>query len=325
MLEGSGEVAQRATLLGPKPSIFLLFSFLVLLLEEKVFFLLKKPFLFIGQCLPLFLPSFLFNIPFSLSLSLSLSCYFLSSFLFSFSCFFIFVSLFLCRVSLLLFHEKNNIEILKIQSIPFCFFGLLSCFLFQIPFSSLLLFLILSCLCCSTSMFLSKKTSKQKLVKRGVATKRFLFLTICVLQNVKSCLLGGHFCQNLVHAPKNIVKKCISAHFENKEKKNTWGVITWSKRPSRCYHLVQVWCFLKMVNLDQKITPEMFARDFLFQKKGWTPIHKAFWQTMLKNKANLDQILTPEKAKLGPDNNFTIHTHTHIYIYIYIYPGELPH
>ena len=38
-------------------------------------------------------------------------------------------------------------------------------------------------------MFLVSKTKVEKqhfLVKRGVATKRFLFLSTCVLQNVKS-------------------------------------------------------------------------------------------------------------------------------------------
>ena len=36
----------------------------------------------------------------------------------------------------------------------------------------------------------------------------------------------------------------------------------------------------------------------------WNPYFIVFWQTVFK-KTNLDQIITPQKAKLGPDNNST--------------------
>ena len=74
----------------------------------------------------------------------------------------------------------------------------------------------------------------------------------------------------------------------------------------------------KSANLDQTITPEMFAHNFFRSNKMcWNPyLYNALWQTMFKKKTNLDQIITPEKAKLGPDNNST----ACIYIYIYIYP-----
>ena len=123
-------MAQRATSLGPKPSLFVLVCFFVLFIvlsfiafrRRNLFLPPKRAFLLTLQCLPLFLPSFLLNFPFSLSLSLSLSCSFLSSLL---PCFCLFVYLRrLCLVSLLLFHEKNNIKTLNYKVFflqSFCF------------------------------------------------------------------------------------------------------------------------------------------------------------------------------------------------------------
>ena len=36
-------------------------------------------------------------------------------------------------------------------------------------------------------------------------------------------------------------------------------------------------------------------------------------------KKNMDQIITPERAKLGPENNTTAYIYIYIYKYIYIY------
>ena len=84
-VEGSGEVAQRATSLGHKPSLFsfslFFFAFLFCFLIEKACFPPKRAFLCTFLCFPLFLFSLFGPPPFSLSLSLSLSCSFLSSFL----------------------------------------------------------------------------------------------------------------------------------------------------------------------------------------------------------------------------------------------------
>ena len=121
--KGQVTVAQRATSLGPKPSLFSFFCFvfvflfffvlLSFLLIEKPVFPLKRAFLLlICLCFPLFLFSF-FGSPLvslylflsvclslSLSLSMSLSCSFLSSFLsvfhfcFWFLLFFLFCLLF---------------------------------------------------------------------------------------------------------------------------------------------------------------------------------------------------------------------------------------
>ena len=177
---------------------FCFFPFLSLLpIDKNPVFPLEKGifclFLSVSLCFPLAvfgLPVFQF-----LFLCLSLVLFFLSSFLslifvffcsLSFSLFFPFLS------SLLLFHERTTSK----YSIAtfffwyiFFFFGFLSCFLFEIPFSYICFLLILSYVFCSTSMFLVKKKNqieKHKfLVKRWVATKLF-FLWTCVLQNVKS-------------------------------------------------------------------------------------------------------------------------------------------
>ena len=83
-------MAQRATSLGPKPSLLFIAFFggggcvfcfpLFAFNRENLIFPLRMSILFIVQCLPLFLLS-LFPPLFTLSLSLSLSCSFLSFFL----------------------------------------------------------------------------------------------------------------------------------------------------------------------------------------------------------------------------------------------------
>ena len=147
-VQGSGEVAWKATSLGPKPSLY--FGLFFLFLEDLfclVFFCVlasfqkKNPVLSPWQmyfclCFSISLCFSLVFFPFSLSLSplylyiyiyvslslsLSISRLFLFFFLFpprflseifSFFCFLVFVSLLICVVSLLLLHEKNNIKIL---------------------------------------------------------------------------------------------------------------------------------------------------------------------------------------------------------------------
>ena len=161
-VEGSGEVARRATSLGPEPSLFVFFFvcfflcflfffcwFLSLFLIEKPCFPPKKWHFCFFQCFPFFLPSLVWPPPFSLSLSLSLSLSFLSSFLLVFPfCFlwapcclslsFLFVS------SSLLFHEKNNIKIFNykvfVHQSFLIFVDFLSAFFFQIPFPYLCFF-----------------------------------------------------------------------------------------------------------------------------------------------------------------------------------------
>ena len=82
--------------------------------------------------------------------------------------------------------------------------------------------------------------------------------------------------------------------------------------PSRCYCLGQVDCNLKMANLDQIITPQICARNFFQIKSAENPYFIVLFDKQCFVKTNLAQIITPQKAKLGPDNNTTA------YIYIYI-------
>ena len=152
--------------------------------------------MFIIECLPLCLLSLFWpsTCSISLSLSLSLVLLFLSSFLSFFfllsfgSLFFLFFSVFFAFL-----HEKQQHQKISIAKLffinPVSF--LVSCFVFS--FRSLFLSLcvfsgIQLCFLFNINVFGFKKTQVEKhqfLVKRGVATKRFFFIT-CVLQNVKS-------------------------------------------------------------------------------------------------------------------------------------------
>ena len=88
--------------------VFFWFFFPLFLIQKKTLFPPNKAFLFILECLPLFLLSLLLPPSFSLSLSLSLSCF--SFFLppcFSLGSLFLF---FVFRYSMLSFHEKNDIK-----------------------------------------------------------------------------------------------------------------------------------------------------------------------------------------------------------------------
>ena len=170
-------MAQRATSLGPKPSLFSCFFFWFLffffallslfLIDKKPVFPPRK-----GHFLLIFNVSLSFSLnlfwppPFSVSLSLSLCCSFFFpsflSFFFAFFLFLVFVSFFPFLSSLLLFHEKKNIKIFNCNFfLKYFLFLLVSClaFLFQIPFSYLCFFLFLSYVFCSTSMFLVSKTT----------------------------------------------------------------------------------------------------------------------------------------------------------------------
>ena len=141
-------MARRATSLGPTPSlfVFLLFfvyffvifpPFLSLFLIEKPVFSLKGHFLFIFECLPLFLLGLFWPPPFLVSLYLSLFFSLLPSFLFIF--FFWGGGSFFClyfRFFFAFVHEKNNINIFNSKVfLSIVFFGFLSCFSLSLFFS----------------------------------------------------------------------------------------------------------------------------------------------------------------------------------------------
>ena len=132
-------VAQRATSLGPKPSLFFLVSFVLFsfclcccFLKKNLFPLKNSYFLFIFQCLPLFLPSFFTSPLFTLCFSFCLLflSFFLPSLCYSFLPFFASLIFSLCFFGLFLCF-KNNIKILNqnvlfISSVCFGVFFLVS-------------------------------------------------------------------------------------------------------------------------------------------------------------------------------------------------------
>ena len=249
-------------------------------------FLFLSPLTFFG--LPLFL--FLF-------LCLSVVLFFFPSFLsffFAFFLFLVFVSFFPFLSSLLLFHEKKNIKIFNCNFfLKYFLFLLVSClaFLFQIPFSYLCFFLILSYVFCSTSMFLvSKRTNwkaQKNKKKKPIATKRGFFMNLCFAKCQKlSFFFASFFAKFWLMFKKHYKNRYFSKFLKAKKTKKMHFEVLLSG-PSRCYYLGQVDCILKMTNLAQIITPQICARNFFLQKKSAeTPIFIVFFdkQCFLKNK-----------------------------------------
>ena len=219
-------MAQRATSLGPKPSLFsfsflgfLFFFFALLSLvfnRQKTGFPPRK-----GHFLLIFNGSLSLSLnlfwppPFSVSLSLSLCCSFLFpsflSFFFAFFLFLVFVCFFPFLSSLLLFHEKKNIKIVNCNFFPEIFslsFGFLSCFsVANLFFLSLLFPDFKLCFLFNINVFSFRKnklksTKKQK--KKTIATKRFFFfMNLCFAKCQKlSFLFCLFFCQILVDVQK---------------------------------------------------------------------------------------------------------------------------
>ena len=145
-------MARRATSLGPKPSLFiifcffcfvLLFSFLSLLFntQKTLVFPWKRTYFVYFECLPLFLLILFWPPPFSIYLSLSLSCscpfFFLLVFLFAFFWFLFFSLSFLFFLLCFCFMKRTTSKYsiaFSSSSIFSLFGGFLSCFFFQIPF-----------------------------------------------------------------------------------------------------------------------------------------------------------------------------------------------
>ena len=171
----------------------------------------------IFECLALFLLSVCWPPPFSisfglplfqflfLSLSPSLLLFFLSSFLsffFAFFCFLVFVSFFPFLSTLLSFHERaaSKYSIAKFFFINLfsvlvsCLvFSLKSLFLFSLFFPDFKLWVLLN-----INVF------SFKILKEGVATKRFFFMNLCFFPKCeKLSVFGGHFWQILVDVQKN--------------------------------------------------------------------------------------------------------------------------
>ena len=165
----------------------------------------------------------------SLSLFLCFSFFLpsLFSFYFAFFCFLVvFVSLFLCLVSLLLFHANNNIKIstYKVVFINAFNFWFSVLFCLSKPVSlSLFFLLILSCVSCSTSMFYHSKRQVRKTPIFG---------------QEGGCIFFAFFCQMLVDVQKNCKYWYFNTCLKQKRQTNIHSEVLFSG-PSRCYYLVQ--------------------------------------------------------------------------------------
>ena len=214
--------------------VFVFFvPFLSLLLIENPVFPLKRAFLFIfcvslSFSLNLFLASPFFN--FSFSVYLFFFSFFPSflSFFFAFFCFLVFVS-FLFFLLCFCFMKRTTSERLMYKGFlhqSFLFFGFLSSFLFEIPFSSLCFF------CWFKVMFLFnifvfgfKKTklkntnfwSKGELQQNGF----FYDPVFCKVWKV-IVFLGVIFLTNFGWCSKNTIKIGISALFKKAKKWKKW-------------------------------------------------------------------------------------------------------
>ena len=197
-------MAQRATSLGPKPSLFvfvaflfcfwfLVFCFVFWLFNTKktLFSPRKGHFLFIFSVSLSFSLSLFWPPSFCVSLSLSLFflLFFLSSFLslfFAVFWFLVFVSFFLFLSSLLFFHERNNIK-KSIASFffinSFSFFGFLSFFLSSSFFLSLLFPHFKLCFLFNIKVFGFKTDNLKKTEffgqKGGCNKTVFFFINLC--------------------------------------------------------------------------------------------------------------------------------------------------
>ena len=159
----------------------------------------------------------------------------------------------------------------------FSFFSFLSCFLFEISFSYLYFFLILSYVCCSTSLFLvSKNTSSKTPIfgqKGGCNITGFFYEPVfCKMWKV-IVFWGGFFLQFFgCFSKKHYKNRHFSTFFKAKTYKKNGIFKCYYLVQVKCYYLVQVGCVLKSVNLDQIITFKIFARNFFFQKKRLKPL-----------------------------------------------------
>ena len=187
---------------------------------------------------------------------------------------------------------KYKIAISWFSMNVFSFFGFLSCFLFEISFSHLSFFLILSYVWCSKSLFLVSKNPSSKTPifgqKGGCNITGFFFYepVFCKMWKV-IVFWGGFFLAKFwLLFKKHYKNRHFSTFFKaNNYKKN--GIFKcYYLVQVKCYYLVQVGCVLKSVNLDQIITFKNFARNFLFfKKKGWNPyFYSVLWQSVFYKK-----------------------------------------
>ena len=241
MVYGSGEVARRATSLGPKPSLFVFFCVLSFLaFNRKTCFSPEK----VSLCFSLAF----FGIPLFhfLFLCLSLFLFFLPSclyFCFLFvSCFCLFLSFyfFFAFVSWKAQHQHNQLHIFLVN--PFSFL-LLSSPLFSFK-SSFLIFVIFPdfklCFFVEHQCFLLKMQVWKTPILGQEGLQHNGFVLTCVLQYMKGYRFL-HLCHFLFIFKKHCKNRYFSTFFKStKLQKNHFeGLLS---GPSRGYYLVQVGC-----------------------------------------------------------------------------------
>ena len=175
-----------------------------------------------------------------------------------------------------------------------------SCLVFS--FKSLFLvfvfFLFLSCVFCSTSLFLVSKKQVEKHIfsKKGGLQQNGVFYepVFCKMSKVIVFFLAFFFCIFLVAFQKHYKNRHFSTFFKAKNYKKNGIFGSYYRVQVGSYYLVQVDCILKNANLDQIITSKIVVHNFFFQKKrAETPIFIVFFGNRCFR-----------KNKLGPDNNF---------------------
>ena len=235
-------MARRATSLGPKPSLLICFCFccafpFFAFNRKKTCFPPRKgQYLFILECLALFLRRLFWPPPYSFSLSLSLSFYLSISLyilLFSFflpSCLLIwfllvpcFLSFFLFLSSSLLFHERNNIKKFNcICSILSFFLGggvpvLLSLWdpfflsLFFPDFQLCFLFNI------SVVDFKKHKLKNTNFWSKGGLQQNVFCYNLCFVKSEKLSFWGGHSLAIFGWCSKNTIQIGIQHIFKSRK------------------------------------------------------------------------------------------------------------
>ena len=238
-------------------------------------FLFLSPLTFFG--LPLFLFLFL-----CLSLSLVFLSSFLSFFLLSFCFLFCLFCIFLS--SLLLFHEKNNMNFFNCNL--FISWNIFSLFWFPVflflsnPFILSLLFPdVKLCFLFNINVFGFKKSWKTPIFgQKGSCNKTFFFFYEPVFWKMWKVIVFCPFFKNLDYVQKHYKNRYFSTFLKTKKTEKMHFEVLLSG-PSRCYYLGQVDCNLKMVNLAQIITPQICARNFFQEKKAWNPYSNSVFVT----------------------------------------------
>ena len=199
---------------------YLLFFVFFFFFSLSLFFIQKKPFFSLENCIfclflrvSLCFPLAFFGLPFfNFSVTLLFFSFFLPSCLyFCFLlvpcvCLFLSFSFFFACVSWKEWHQ--NIQWQKCSSSIFSLFWFPVLFLFQLPFSYVCYFLILGYVFCSTSMFLVSKNPSWKSIifaEQGGCNKTVFYQPV-FCKMLKVIVFCGHFLANFGWRSKNIIK-----------------------------------------------------------------------------------------------------------------------